>query len=421
MMTLSPLDILSTYWLGNKTVPNNPIRDRFIKNFTWDSILKNGQTFEVGPLLHYILEQIDYQQEKISNTVRDQLKKIYYQYMYHTMMFHDKLQQALNILQETRIKVIVLKGAALAETVYKNIALRPMADIDLLIFKKALSKAKEVLFEMGFRKTEYHSLRDSLKEHPFHLRFVKEGSGFPIIIELHWDIAKSPVNVEITEVMQRAVPANIGVIDAHVMYPDDLLLYLCWHTANHHFPRLIWLCDVAQVIKAYGENINWDIIIERSKRWKIRKTVYCSLYLTKNVLGAQVPEKVLSNLQLSKIETQIFQFIILNMEHKEGIMQIRNSLLTIALQLLIIDRLKDQVFFFLNYVWELVFPGISYIKVRYSISKPRLAKLYQFLHPFILIYEGVFWGLEIITRKKLGVRQEHGRVQTQKVGKWESE
>lgn len=261
-----------------------------------------------------------------------------------------------------------------------------------------------MLFEIGFRKTKYHSLRDSWKEHPFHLRFVKENGGYPVIIELHWDIARNPVDVEITEVMQRVVPANIGGIDAHVMCPDDLLLYLCWHTANHHFPRLIWLCDVAQVIKAYGENINWDVIIERSKRWKISRAAYCSLYLAKNILGAQAPEKVLLTLQLLNIETQVFQFVMLNMEYKEEIMQIRNSLLTIALKLLIIDRLKDRVFFFLNYVRELTFPNISYIKVRYSISKPKLAKLYQFLHPFILIYEGVFWGLEIITKKKFGVR-----------------
>jgi len=405
MIVLSPLDILSIYWSGNSIIPNNPIRDMFIKNFTWDSILKGAQSFEIVPLLQYILEQIDYQQGKfITKTIRKQLKKIYYRYIYHIIVLHHELQRALNALQEAGIKVIVLKGAALAETVYKNIALRPMADIDLLIFKKDLGKAKEALLKIGFRKTEYHSLRDPSKEHPFHLRFVKEGR-YPVIIELHWDIAKNPVNIEINEVMQRAIPAKIGGIDAYVMCPDDLLLYLCWHTAHHHFLRLIWLCDIAQVIKTYGENINWDIIIERAKRGKIKRAVYCSLYLAKSVLGAQVPQKVLSNLQVSNIETQIFQSVILNMEYEKGIMQIQNRLLTITLQLLIIDKAKDRVFFLINYIWKLTFPNISYIKVRYSISKPRLAKLYQFLHPFILIYEGLSWGLETVTKKKFGVRR----------------
>ena len=81
MIVLSPLDILSIYWSGNSIIPNNPIRDMFIKNFTWDSILKGAQSFEIVPLLQYILEQIDYQQGKfITKTIRKQLKKIYYRF-----------------------------------------------------------------------------------------------------------------------------------------------------------------------------------------------------------------------------------------------------------------------------------------------------------------------------------------------------
>lgn len=100
MITPSPLDILSTYWSGNSMVPGIAVRDRSIINFTWDFILKDDQIFEVGPLLHHILEQTDHQQEKfISGTIRGRLKKIYYQYMYHNMMLHNELHQVLNALQ----------------------------------------------------------------------------------------------------------------------------------------------------------------------------------------------------------------------------------------------------------------------------------------------------------------------------------
>lgn len=160
----------------------------------------------------------------------------------------------------------MLKGAALAEMVYKNIALRPMEDIDLLISEKDLGRTKEALFEIGYRKTQYQNLTNPSEEHPFHLHFIKESSRCHIIIELHWDIAKTPVEIEIAEVIQRTITANIWGTDAHVMCPDDFLLYLCWHTANHRFLRLIWLCDIAQVIKVYGEDINWDVIVQRSKR-----------------------------------------------------------------------------------------------------------------------------------------------------------
>jgi len=44
-----------------------------------------------------------------------------------------ELGQLLRSLKDRGVEVIVLKGAALAETVWKNIALRPMADMDLLV------------------------------------------------------------------------------------------------------------------------------------------------------------------------------------------------------------------------------------------------------------------------------------------------
>lgn len=394
MVNPSPLDILSTYWSeGNPA--KNPLRDRFNEDLTWDSIVGNGYISEISPLLYYILKKTDTNHKIVSENFTKRLKDIYREFMAPNMLLHDELARVLKALQDAEVKVIVLKGAALAETVYGNIALRPMGDIDLLVSEEDLDRAKEVLLKLGFRKIEYHSLRDPLEEHPFHLRFINENKP-GAILELHWGVARKPFDVEIIGLLQRAVAVRSNGIDTYVMCPDDLLPYLCWHTANHQFPRLLWLCDIAQVIKVYGQSINWDSVIERSEKWKIRRAVYYSLYLAKSVLGAQVPERVLSSLRPSRFGTKMFRFGMLNMDYEEGIMQTSNRFLIIAFKLLIIDRPKYRLFFFLKYIRSLVFPGVSYIKERYSISKSGLAKLYQFLHPFILMYESILWSLEIV-------------------------
>jgi hypothetical protein len=49
-----------------------------------------------------------------------------------------ELSKVLRILQNDGIPVIVLKGAALAEVVYGNIALRSMSDVDLLVKKGSI-------------------------------------------------------------------------------------------------------------------------------------------------------------------------------------------------------------------------------------------------------------------------------------------
>ncbi len=55
-----------------------------------------------------------------------------------------------------QIKTIVLKGAMLAETVYPNIALRSMGDIDLLIHKDDLDRAAKRILELGYIFNEHY-------------------------------------------------------------------------------------------------------------------------------------------------------------------------------------------------------------------------------------------------------------------------
>jgi hypothetical protein len=415
-LTPSPIDILNLYWSGDINANNNAFKDRLNKIFTWDALTENGYISEIAPFTCSILEKIDTKHEIISNILKKRLKSIYYNSMVPNMLLHNELANVVEAFREAEVRVIVLKGTALAEMVYGNIALRHAGDIDLLIPIKDLEKAKALLSILDFKKIEHFSLSNLWEKCPFHFQFAKEGNLNNIIIELHWDLAKKPFTLDIADILQRAVTVKVNGINIPVMCPDDLLPYLCWHAANHLFPRLLWLCDIAQVIKIYDKRINWHNVIERSETWKIRKAVYYSLYLAKNVLGAQVPERVLLRLRPSNFENKIFKFVMLNMDYEGGIIQTSNRFLIIALRLLIIDRLKDRVFFFFKYIRDLVFPGIPYIKVRYSISKSSLAKLYQFLHPFILMYESILWSLEIVKfglgryRKISGKRTKKGTV-----------
>lgn len=119
MVNLSPLDILSTYWSeGNPA--KNPLKDRFNEELTWDSLARNGYISEIAPLLYYILKKTDTNHEIVSENFTKRLKNIYRQFMAPNMLLHDELARVLKALQDAEVKVIVLKGAALAETVYKN-------------------------------------------------------------------------------------------------------------------------------------------------------------------------------------------------------------------------------------------------------------------------------------------------------------
>jgi hypothetical protein len=65
-----------------------------------------------------------------------------------------ELEVVLAALTEAGLLTILLKGAALAYTLYPDPALRPMSDLDLLIHPQDLKQAVQVIQSMGYRKME---------------------------------------------------------------------------------------------------------------------------------------------------------------------------------------------------------------------------------------------------------------------------
>ena len=61
-----------------------------------------------------------------------------------------ELLKLSKVLNENKIDFIPLKGAQLILFYYRNLSLRPIRDIDILVKKEEISKIIEILFDQGF-------------------------------------------------------------------------------------------------------------------------------------------------------------------------------------------------------------------------------------------------------------------------------
>jgi hypothetical protein len=71
---------------------------------------------------------------------------------------------------------------------------------------------------------------------------------------------------------------------------EDLLLVLCVHAAKHVWDRLIWLCDIAQILKL--ENFNWESVQSRARELGIERVVSVTLLLANRLLAAPIPSPI---------------------------------------------------------------------------------------------------------------------------------
>jgi hypothetical protein len=98
-----------------------------------------------------------------------------------------ELAIVLNACQRHSIQVLVLKGAALAETVYKDIALRPMSDVDLLVKPAQLAQTRHLLATLGFVLMGLEMHTGYTEEFRSEETWCKVGA-VEVAIDLHWGL-----------------------------------------------------------------------------------------------------------------------------------------------------------------------------------------------------------------------------------------
>ncbi|MFQ6066725.1 MAG: nucleotidyltransferase family protein [bacterium] len=352
------------------------IRRLVSNSLNWDYLLQMSKSHSLIPLLYYHLHRIDLDHQ-IPTYIMDELHDIYYSNLARNLLLYDELSQVLKSFEEKRILVVV-KGLALAEQVYKNVALRPMADVDLLVQKRNLPEVMKTLFKLGFEILSQEKQVTIKYMNELHLVKRQENVKYlpSLIINVHWDLT-APVRFEGTtkidtqQMMSRTQPAKIACRDILVMRPEDQILWVIYHaTFQHPFIGLLQLCDVAELIKLEENRLDWHSLVKTSKKGRIATATYYLLSSAKKLLGAPVPDCVLKALTPNLLKRSILNILL-----------VKSSFLTkcpthsiasrYLLQLLMLDKIVDTLFLF----WKAVFPPSEWLAAYYD--RPASKKLYS--------------------------------------------
>jgi hypothetical protein len=231
--------------------------------------------------------------------IQKQLKKLYQGNVVRNMRRYHALGQLVHALHNQQIPVLILKGANLAATVYESIALRAMVDIDILIPEANIAAAVEQFTALGYRpKTPWLSLEAYLTNRHHIPPFIHPDAF--VSVELHWRI--TPPNrgyaIPVAELWSRAKPATVNGVITEGLSAEDLLLHICVHATYHHWFQhgVRSLCDIAELLRHYATDLNWDMITARAIAWELQPGVFLALSAAQQLLGVNIPTEVLARL-----------------------------------------------------------------------------------------------------------------------------
>ncbi len=160
---------------------------------------------------------------EISDDINDIFKKDYLTCLYKTENASHINKKIIQVLTESKIKHVILKGEELKKY-YPKTLLRPSADIDVLVEESNLKKACDALrknFNIVKSERNYHD--------------VTLTTDLGVIIELHFSLSENNKNLDLVtndwknNLVNGNTPYNFNFNN------EFLICYLITHTAYHFY------------------------------------------------------------------------------------------------------------------------------------------------------------------------------------------
>jgi hypothetical protein len=209
-----------------------------------------------------------------------------------------ELDRALLLLEDEGIPVVLLKGAALLETVYAHPGLRPMGDLDLLVPRADVERAHVSMLALGYAVRGARLGRDDewwLSARHHHLPLVKaEGT---VMVELHHQLLVDRPEFDVAALWERSVPGNRPPTH-RLPAAEDLLLHVAGHFALDRMNRgessLGQLGDVVRI--AHGLPIDWEALVARARDNALADRLFLALDAAALLGVPAAPPEVLASL-----------------------------------------------------------------------------------------------------------------------------
>jgi hypothetical protein len=255
----------------------------------WTELLPFAMRHKLLPLLVLHLRE---HESLVPEEVRNSLRDFSFQNARWVLQVVSEMFETLTEFGREGIRAVPYKGPALAAQVYGNVTLRQAGDIDILICRKDVARAREILLRRGYEPT--HTLNEAGRRFMVQSRYSEGFTGdslFPI--ELHWAFTNGDIAfpLDLDDLIPRLEAASIGQRSVPVFAPEDLMLILSVHGSKHRWDRIEWLCGLAEVVRG-SPHLDWERLLERAGALGIRRMLLLGLLLTHDHLQAPVPAAV---------------------------------------------------------------------------------------------------------------------------------
>jgi hypothetical protein len=269
-----------------------------------------------------------------------------------------ELKGLLALLAENGVEVLPYKGVALAAAAYDNLALRAISDLDIVIRRRDIGRAKDVLIGAGYTwcdAARLHGVPErAYQRYAYHYVFSR-GEGTPSV-EVHWRFVRDPEMLTLTDEALWAGLESVSVagLSLPCIRAEAMALILCGHGAKHLWADLGPACDLAALIRRREQTapggFGWGEFRALAAQHNCQTFAALGLLIARGMVGLRLPDQI-DTWAESQPSARALSDEISRGFFKRGRHQRYNGVQTIVRDLRLRPRLRDKWMYITQRAW----------------------------------------------------------------------
>jgi hypothetical protein len=271
------------------------LRQMLRREVPWERVIASASRLGLAPLLYRNLSRSQFR-EQVPPAVMASLARSAHAAACQMTLQIEALRSIVEALRAEGIDPVLLKGAAIALTLYDQPSLRMMQDIDLLVPADRVSVAIKSLERHGYRSAVTDRGADFYLSHHHATPMVSRGGR--VVVEIHRGLipGEAGLRLDPAPFIERAIRLGSADSSYRVLSPEDQILHACLHLSycDRFVGKLRDLMDLHALVEARSGKLEWGRMLEAAGALEVARSLYSTLDLSRRLLGTSVPAEAMN-------------------------------------------------------------------------------------------------------------------------------
>ena len=234
--------------------------------------------------------------------LRDELRLVHHEYWAENLRRFQRLQELLPWFEAIGVPTLVLKGMAISVLHYRNMALRPMSDIDILVPENRAPEVVGRLQHEGWTSVYYPPSASKARylyrhRHALALAHPRYGA-----LDLHWHaLADATFRGADRCFWNDSVPLAVNTIQTRALNPTDQLMHACVHGFRaSRVPAIRWIADAMIILRT--SQMDWTRLVNLARELHVTLPLGASLSFLRTTFPTPIPGQVIEELQAVAVD-----------------------------------------------------------------------------------------------------------------------